>query len=96
MNETKHTPGPWRDDAMSAETRDWKGRMPCRCTIDTHRNVIRGSEGPCGVHAAAPEMLEALREVVTAWSEWGADSPSAPVYDAIDKARAAIAKATGR
>ena len=89
-----HTPGPWHQGGLDRhdkhwmrETRDAKGRGIAWCGTfpedEAHANAR--------LIAAAPEMLEALEEIVSAadgdgWSQLDAD---------LRKARAAIAKAKG-
>ena len=89
--DTKHTPGPW-------VAREYDGRI----YIDTIEGLFRpgymatgvlsfdarGNEANARLIAAAPELLEALIDMV---ESVGAADPG--VYD-LDQARAAIAKAT--
>lgn len=78
-----HTPGPWRrgigSDAHTVF--DAQGRI-----VATHCGYDDGN-----FIAAAPDMLEALKEIVDA-NNRNHDRPWSQIIDA---ARAAIAKATG-
>ena len=85
MSEMKPTPGPWHV-ANGVQIRGEREQI-------AKVWMMRGGEGNANARliAAAPELLEALAEVVNAadgesWSQLG---PS------LSKARAAIAKATG-
>lgn len=95
---TKHTPGPWRievGDADGARALQWP-------TIQSESREIVGTEGFYGdieedianarLAAAAPELLEAL-ETLVAMDDCGMGVTG---WDhGFNKARAAIAKATG-
>lgn len=81
-----HTPGPWHV-ANGCQIRSAKDQI-------AKAWMMRNGEGLANARliAAAPEMLEALEEIVSAadgdgWSQLDAD---------LRKARAAIAKAKGR
>ncbi len=86
--EKKHTPGPWQIESGGARL------------INTQAHVISASDGLGPVAystgsnarliAAAPDLLEALQRMVAAWGS-GFDEGDSP---SLDKARAAIAKAT--
>lgn len=91
MSEIKHTPGPW---AVNPLMRDQI------CTADGAKEIAKASRdgNPYEVMAttqliaAAPELLEALKELAA--EEWRDDDD--PILDhARTKARAAIAKAEG-
>ncbi len=100
MSETKHTPGPWRALCLSKYTRVMRDRQPMPdetgsvqiCHIaGPGDNDLRPFnedrwEADARLIAAAPELLEALQAVVRI-----ADRKTVE----FDKARAAIAKATG-
>ena len=83
--EVKHTPRPWKIEGRS---------ILGRCFTGTYCNIcdkVRGgspeqAEANARLIAAAPELLEALREVVAL---------SDRKHDAWDKAKAAIAKTEG-
>lgn len=98
MSEAKHTPGPW---VIDHETRPAE---VCCIYGTNHPNsfvYVRGALGYWSADrdenmanatliAAAPELLEALRELLAEAEDGIATSPLAR-----SKARAAIAKATG-
>jgi hypothetical protein len=87
----KHTPGPWVAFQRDKE----KGTNYYRILLHNHpdQQGVYGQDSLCGycgeanarLIAAAPELLEALKEIAMetteAWTRW--------------RARAAIAKATG-
>lgn len=86
-----HTPGPW-DYSLEKKDATWPGMYSLRTSI-----LAYGRDGEEGIYIdnpddahlmfAAPELLEALKEVVAI---------SDRKHDAWDKAHAAIAKAEGR
>lgn len=93
MTQAKHTPGPW-DCGVVVNLRcidtDEFGFSIAWINTDNH-NKIEEAKANARLIAAAPELLEALEEIVSAadgdgWSQLDAD---------LRKARAAIAKATG-
>lgn len=100
--EIKHTPGPWllngfyiyRDGATRiAAVSNW-----CISGADAFAETVANAR----LIAAAPELLEALIEVTAtlAWNAHGEcraihDGPIMPSSQAIEVARAAIAKAKG-
>ena len=101
MNEAKHTPSPWWvDDFGNGDVRvvvdPVKGMPPPICDGRTfvcklYQQDERGIDAKANARliAAAPELLEALQAIMEDIdSEFGTD------YD-YNKARAAIAKATG-
>jgi hypothetical protein len=105
----RHTPGPWRvDPCYKADVQTADGCIEI-CTVDGDgANYSTGA--PHGLYtpsrssalanarliAAAPELLEALRELADAFScEITFEGVKQPEDPAIVKARAAIAKATG-
>lgn len=96
MADAKHTPGPWRfgnrSDDVVADTNAghsddegslafYGGHLVAESIAPRNRPLI----------AAAPELLEALQAIFAAMHP---DIPGAP-GSALEKARAAIAKATG-
>ena len=91
---SKHTPAPW---IMEFRPGHWERRWEisasdgsCICVGDDWETSFR-SEGDANAHliAAAPDLLEALIDAVCALECCGKDYPAA------EKARTAIAKATG-
>lgn len=103
MSNTKHTPGPWRaaqgwiDPVIGDETQreypDWIEVAGGDHAKGTYFSVSGHAKMPnARVLAAAPDLLEALEafKAIDAFEGWH------PKYrDAIEKAEAAIAKATG-
>ena len=92
----KHTPGPWDWDAQGQNGHN--GLFNIYILDSTKRKIGtlygRGDEREANgrLIAAAPEMLEALELLVEEARE---DSQNASLMDAFQKARAAIARATG-
>lgn len=80
MNETKHTPGPWKVDYNWA-VKDYLGGLVCS-----------PNEANARLIAAAPEMLEALKGLVQLVDAHVGEEAE----NWNREARAAIAKATGR
>lgn len=93
MKETKHTPGPWKVNGHPGNNAgtDWRQVTDCKenpvFIAECHKNNAR-------LIAAAPEMLEALERLLVApdlnWDHMEQES-----IDAMEQARAAIAKAKG-
>lgn len=89
----KHTPGPWKRQARNGVNRlrivDAKGRQ----VADANHYNERGEEN-ADLLAAAPELLAVARELVR---QFGRVSPigTGGLYELIQDANAAIAKATG-
>lgn len=107
MSKTKHTPGPWRaslksKDSVRIETDDnFNGYVATVGADDTEeRNgtiyefVSKTGRANARLIAAAPELLEALKIVVTQLGEYK-DGDGAAKYHALNIARAAITKAEG-
>ena len=94
MNEYTFTPGPWTMDEYGNIIA--KGRtlrlsgvsMPCGARPHDHKEVHANAQ----LIAAAPCLLEALRDVLDDWRDGYRTSE---VTATIEKAQAAIAKATG-
>ena len=99
---TQHTPGPW-EVKIGTEDDDWAHQWP---TIEAKNYVVVGTEGiyqdfdtdmaNARLIAAAPDLLEALQDLFEDDMEHvlmgdGKDDQ----IEAISKAKAAIAKATG-
>jgi hypothetical protein len=90
---TSHTKGPWWDSGLEVGTvpmMDIKVARVSGATFDEAKANAR-------LIAASPDLLEALREVLKheEWHAASADEVTREARDAIRKARAAIAKATG-
>ncbi|MDZ5813883.1 hypothetical protein U4I65_02380 [Stenotrophomonas maltophilia] len=96
---SKHTPGPWGIE--QTDDTNWIGFMRpdgrkvelIVCTTQRDNffkpDVQDKNDANARLIAAAPELLEALKDAVCALDCCGKDYPAA------EKARAAIAKATG-
>ena len=95
MTQTAHTPGPWRAGASTfypgldgpLTMRVYTDHQPTEFEV-TGDNIAANA---CLI-AAAPDLLDALTECVALMH---ADNPADGWADAIDTARAAIARATG-
>jgi len=88
MSNTKHTPGPW----MVGHFNDVRTGDGYRSLANVSSSFELPAEANARLIAAAPELLEALEafKAIDAFDGWH------PKYrDAIAKAEAAIAKATG-
>ena len=85
--ETKHTPGPWCTGTIAYGS---------RCDVyqlHTFTQITHCQEpADALLCAAAPELLEALRDMIELCESYRAGHNSAIA----DRARAAIAKATGK
>lgn len=114
---TTHTPGPWQSSEMTMIAKDWAALNRGKLNI-----VVRGSDVIAAVWcgddrntteaanarliAAAPDMIEALRQAEVALASEldmrnAADDVQdakyhVPVAPALEAVRAAIAKAEGR
>ena len=93
------TPGPWEDVSYGTNARNGiahvKTSSSCEMTIDCTRSgkdfgVDRAN---ARLVAAAPDLLEALRKCAAVCS--GQTMHKSGLIDALESARAAIAKATG-
>lgn len=106
MNEAKHTPGPWR-----LEVDGWRGQYLYGNDPQAGREIyiaeltLYWNSAPHNARliASAPELLEALLDFMrdggvydTAVAKALFPSQAALFMEAGDKARAAIAKATGK
>lgn len=94
---TKHTPGPWDVDSHGNIV---QGPGRYKIAITSATSIADRSDGAdARLIAAAPELLEALKDLVSQLPEMDADQPL-PGADAVDvlcfvwpKIKAAIAKA---
>jgi hypothetical protein len=101
MTEAKHTPGPWETSGVRvtrAINGEWlqivgpKGLVALTCYSDaTTKDHVESHADQCLI-AAAPDMLEALRDLCNRVDE---DTNYVPESEAYLRARAAIIKATG-
>ena len=95
-NDARHTPGPWKavEAAYNPPGWLWVQNGPGALLADVHQNVnipLDARNANARLMAAAPELLEALQEIITA-----ADGEGWNQLDAgFTKARAAVAKAMG-
>lgn len=99
-----HTPGPWR--VWEAGKESWEICEPSNPNRQSHFANVRvgnmwGEEGKANARliASAPELLEALKDLVSAEEQYVEDAKAQlddPISDAVESARAAIAKAEGR
>ena len=102
MSAAKHTPGPWVVNDLYAETEirgpQNSGAMIC---VMSPWGIAADEPDPQRANArliaAAPDLLEALREYDAAFTEFDPDSRDSRhrMRLATIKARAAIARATG-
>lgn len=103
--EQQHTPGPWR--VVGDTVKGPRGNIVAECVgysvqaADPAQRVQGGREANARLIAAAPALLDALKEVY-GWHRRATDErqQSAPVlrdylYHAREAARAAIAQAEG-
>ncbi len=94
--DARHTPGPWKavEAAYNPPGWLWVQNGPGALLADVHQNVnvpLDARNANARLMAAAPELLEALQEIITA-----ADGEGWNQFDAgFTKARAAVAKALG-
>ena len=103
MNETKFTPGPWKSpteiqsclDETSVYGAD--GLIVAALTYDS--SDFRPEEenfANAQLIAAAPDLYADLSELTVWWANWMPDAASSNGgYGALEKARAALAKARG-
>lgn len=101
MSAAKHTPGPWMvsPEHPTIIRRDYRPISDCGELIGSASGHTKSGFFPsedeavanARLIAAAPDLLEALQAIFAAMHP---DIPGAP-GSAIEKARAAIAKATG-
>ena len=96
MKETKHTPGPWE---LGEPTSQLEFGVYATDKISGIKYFLANAEGHmrykeslanARLIAAAPELLEALQAFVKYADDVNDDSPE------LDRARSAIAKATGQ
>ena len=90
---SEHTPGPWtfKPHEMGTFVRCEKGYI-----ISGPVNERPGHEANARLIAAAPDLLEALKNVCTQLLGWGVSTdPEHPDRVALRNAEAAIDKATG-
>ena len=93
MMSTKHTPGPWRVSYTNfSEVQADNGALIAKCD---KLNGLVNLQANARLIAAAPELLQELKNIANAkTAEW--DDPTDFEAWAKSRARAAIAKATGK
>lgn len=101
MSEAKHTPGPWyyiKDDEWSHSVVTRHGELPdgspnywTVASVNKRREPEH--EANASLIAAAPDLLDALKGALNHWAVPSSICIDRPAYE---KARAAIAKATGQ
>lgn len=95
-DDARHTPGPWKavEAAYNPPGWLWVQNGPGALLADVHQNkniALDARNANARLIAAAPELLEALQEIIAA-----ADGEGWSQLDAgFTKARAAVAKALG-
>jgi hypothetical protein len=89
----KHTPGPWGCIDTSNYAHDYRLTKPDGSTLPLHVEANDHSEQRANARliAAAPDLLEALKDMLDGHE----DACTGYGEGAADKARSAIAKATG-
>ena len=96
MSTTKHTPGPWTSQGLAivASDRSFVCRVYPWCADPQDAECAKAN---ARLIAAAPELLEALEETLTAGINWyeTATKSDASELGFVVRARAAIAKAKG-
>lgn len=96
MNAPKHAPGPWTAQGLAivASDRSFVGRVYPWCADPQDAECAKGN---ARLIAAAPDLLAALEETITAGINWyeTATKSDASELGFVVRARAAIAKATG-
>ncbi len=103
MAESKHTPGPWQRSGVRQPSPEYRGHpvgpdgdpvVIVPYSDEHHAECLANAN----LIAAAPDMLEALREVVAAMPSMGGlgGLSAFNLCRAADLAKAAIAKAEGR
>lgn len=95
MSEQKHTPGPWEIQSQGPTEQVYVIDNPrisfvCRMEEGTQEQKKVNAR----LIAAAPEMLESLRDTCRIIQGWEHATPM-QIANVADKARAAIAKAEG-
>lgn len=99
MSELSYTPGPWHWDDCPVGGIDFSQRAPWLVT-ENDMPVIRGevrvaTTADARLIAAAPELLDALKNLVAETKDGLGYEYDDGEWPALDKARAAVAKASG-
>ena len=101
---SKHTPGPWKFEILWAGFSAIRGRdgqliFGVAAGDNSERRPKLEIEANARLIAAAPDLLEALRQMLAAFQcdmDSYADDPDAWQHEVWEAARAAIAKAKGK
>lgn len=91
MSETKHTPGPWKYEEATKTIRSGRENY-WLCTMDSWDGAVN-HEANAKLIAAAPELLEAAKDLITALET---QMPRFKNYQQNQKLHTAIRKAEGR
>ncbi|MDU4943895.1 MAG: hypothetical protein E6X23_20555 [Mixta calida] len=97
MSEFKGTPGPWPGRDVHICHQDSAGLRICFLTTSSDSRLREG-EANAHLIAAAPELLEALQEMVAIVKKHTYPQPDKPLstWGRMEAAEAAIAKALGQ
>ncbi len=93
-----HTPGPWKIVTVDGQNTGsiFSGKIRVCAKVGEDVKLQKTADADIALIAAAPELLEALQEVVNSNPVLVATNPNCLRYvAAIEKARAAIKKARG-
>lgn len=95
-----HTPGPWRRNIKPASKYNtiFAGDAKHIASLSTAGMADDEMEANCNLIAAAPELLEALREIADDYADrfdMTCPGTNPGIKYVVEQARAAIAKATG-
>ena len=85
----KHTPAPW-------DARWMMHNGECSQYLVTHKNLYEECDANAKLIAAAPDLLEALQFIENYTKDYPVESCGDEFKAWVEKARAAIAKATGK
>lgn len=100
MTDTAHTPGPWEVAYLDhAEQRVVRAEHyeVCTCWHHSVGSIEKEMEANARLIAAAPELMEALKEVMSWTRNWDVQFLEDDEWpETEEKVRAAIAKAEGR
>ena len=94
MNNTKHTPGPWKSNPYVHSMIHGFAVYSDKSCVDKIADDIK-READARLIAAAPEMLEALKEALLDLESLEGETKDDLCLTRIEQIKAAIAKATG-
>lgn len=87
-----HTPGPW--ECTNEGSAHLPGYVVCKEDIEI---ACAWTKSDALLIAAAPDLLEALKDLATWWENWMPDEAHEQGgRDSLESARAAIAKSEGK